>query len=50
MTAPFSISDGKFLVNLARDAIEKHLASGLDIDPPAHTPKHLLEKRESLSL
>lgn len=44
MTSPFSISDGKFLVNLARSAIEEHLTSGLDIDPPAHTPKHLLEK------
>ncbi len=44
MTAPFSISDGKFLVNLARSAIEEYLTSGLDIDPPANTPKHLLEK------
>ena len=44
MTASLSISDGKFLVNLARNAIEEYLTSGLDIDPPAHTPKHLLEK------
>ena len=44
MTTPLSISDGKFLVNLARSAIEEHLTSGLDIDPPANTPKHLLEK------
>jgi uncharacterized protein (TIGR00296 family) len=44
MTTPFSISDGKFLVNLARSAIEEYLTSGVNIDPPANTPKHLLEK------
>jgi len=44
MTAPFSISDGRFLVNLARTAITEYLSSGKLIDPPAETPKHLLQK------
>jgi uncharacterized protein len=44
MAEPFSISDGRFLVNLARNAIEGHLAGTFDIDPPADTPRHLLEK------
>lgn len=44
MTAAFSISDGRFLVNLARTAIAEYLSKGKIIDPPAETPKHLLEK------
>jgi hypothetical protein len=44
MTAPFSISDGCFLVNLARTAVREYLSKGREIDPPADTPKHLLEK------
>jgi uncharacterized protein (TIGR00296 family) len=44
MTAPFSIDDGRFLVNLARTAIGEYLSKGREIDPPADTPKHLLEK------
>jgi len=44
MTAAFSISDGRFLVNLARTAIAEYLSKGRVIDPPAETPKHLLEK------
>ena len=44
MTASFSIGDGRFLVKLARTAIREHLSKGHEIDPPADTPKHLLEK------
>ena len=44
MTAPFSIEDGRFLVNLARTAIGEYLSKRREIDPPADTPKHLLEK------
>jgi uncharacterized protein (TIGR00296 family) len=44
MTTDFSISDGRFLVNLARTAIAEYLSKGKIIDPPAETPKHLLEK------
>jgi uncharacterized protein (TIGR00296 family) len=44
MTAPFSIDDGRFLVNLARTAVGEYLSKGREIDPPADTPKHLLEK------
>jgi hypothetical protein len=44
MTDPFSINDGRFLVNLARTAIEEYLSKGREIDPPPDTPKHLLEK------
>ena len=44
MTAPFSIDDGRFLVNLARTAIGEYLSKRREIDPPADTPKHLLEK------
>lgn len=44
MTAPFSISDGRFLVNLARTAIGEYLSKDREIDPPTNTPKHLLEK------
>lgn len=44
MTAPFSIGDGRFLVNLARTAVREYLSKGREIDPPADTPKHLLEK------
>ena len=44
MTEPFSISDGQFLVNLARTAIEEYLSKRHEINPPSDTPKHLLEK------
>lgn len=44
MTAPFSIDDGRFLVNLARTAIGEYLSKRREIDPPADTPKHLLDK------
>ena len=44
MTAPFSIDDGRFLVNLARTAVDEYISKGREIDPPADTPKHLLEK------
>jgi uncharacterized protein (TIGR00296 family) len=44
MTAPFSIDDGRFLVNLARTAVGEYLSKGREIDPPADTPRHLLEK------
>jgi hypothetical protein len=44
MTAPFSIDDGRFLVNLARTAVGEYLSKRHEIDPPADTPKHLLEK------
>jgi len=44
MNAPFSIDDGRFLVNLARTAIGEYLSRRREIDPPADTPKHLLDK------
>ena len=44
MTTPISISDGRLLVNLARTAISEYLSKHRAIDPPADTPKHLLEK------
>ena len=44
MAAPFSIDDGRFLVNLARTAIGEYLSRRREIDPPADTPKHLLDK------
>ena len=44
MNSPFSISDGRFLVNLARTAIGEYLSKGREMDPPADTPEHLLEK------
>ena len=44
MTTAFSISDGRFLVNLARSAIAEYLSKGKVIDAPAETPKHLFEK------
>jgi uncharacterized protein len=44
MTAPFSIGDGRFLVSLARTAVGEYLSKRREIDPPADTPKHLLEK------
>jgi len=44
MTAPFSIDDGRFLVTLARTAINEYLSKHRVTDPPAGTPKHLLEK------
>jgi hypothetical protein len=44
MSAPFSVDDGRFLVKLARTAVDEYLSKGREIDPPADTPKHLLEK------
>jgi hypothetical protein len=44
LNSPFSISDGRFLVNLARTAIGEYLSKGREMDPPADTPEHLLEK------
>lgn len=44
MNSPFSISDGRFLVNLARTAIGEYLSKGREMGPPADTPEHLLEK------
>jgi uncharacterized protein (TIGR00296 family) len=44
MTAPFTIDDGRFLVNLARTAIGEYLSKRREIDPPSDTPKRLLEK------
>ncbi|MGD0550895.1 MAG: TIGR00296 family protein [Candidatus Bathyarchaeia archaeon] len=44
MAAPFSIDDGRFLVNLVRTAIGEYLSRRREIDPPADTPKHLLDK------
>jgi len=44
VTDALSISDGRFLVNLARTAIGEYLSSRKVVEPPADTPKHLLEK------
>ncbi|TCK04656.1 TIGR00296 family protein [Phorcysia thermohydrogeniphila] len=39
------IEKGKFLVNLARAAIEEYLNHGVQIEPPANTPSELFDKR-----
>ncbi len=44
MAEPFSISDGRFLVSLARTAITEYLSRERTIDPPKETPNHLLER------
>lgn len=44
MGQSFSISDGRFLVSLARTAISEYLSKQKVIDPPQDAPKHLLEK------
>jgi uncharacterized protein (TIGR00296 family) len=44
MNTPYSIDDGRFLVTLARKAINEYLSKNRVTDPPAETPKHLLEK------
>jgi len=44
MPRSYSIEDGRFLVTLARNAITEYLSKRKAIDPPADTPKHLLEK------
>jgi uncharacterized protein (TIGR00296 family) len=44
MTTSYSIGDGRFLVSLVRTAIAEYLSKRRVIDPPADTPKHLLEK------
>jgi hypothetical protein len=44
MNTPYSIEDGRFLVTLARKAINEYLSKHRVTDPPAETPKHLLEK------
>jgi uncharacterized protein (TIGR00296 family) len=44
VTKQFSIDDGRFLVTLARKAVTEYLSNQNVIDPPAETPRHLLEK------
>jgi len=44
VSKPLSVSDGRFLVGLARTAINEYLSNRKVIDPPEDTPKHLLEK------
>jgi uncharacterized protein (TIGR00296 family) len=39
------VEKGKFLVKLARKAIEEYLNCGVEISPPKDTPAELLEKR-----
>lgn len=43
MAKTYSIEDGRFLVNLARNAITEYLSKRRAIDPPPDAPKHLLE-------
>ena len=38
------LAEGKFLVNLARNAVEQYLKTGKHIEAPHETPKKLLEK------
>jgi len=44
MSSPYSVSDGRFLISLARTAITEYLSKRKVINPPADTPRHLLEK------
>jgi uncharacterized protein (TIGR00296 family) len=43
MAKTYSIEDGRFLVNLARNAITEYLSKRRAIDPPPDAPKHLLQ-------
>ena len=40
-----TLSDGEFLVKLAREAVRKYFESKTVIRPPETTPRHLYEKR-----
>lgn len=42
---PYSLEVGKFLVKLARRAVEEYLRSGKVIDPPPETPPQLLQDK-----
>jgi len=39
------MTDGEFLVRLAREAVENYLKNNRAIKPPRNTPQHLFEKR-----
>ncbi len=44
MFRPLTLEEGKFLVKLARRAIEEYLRTGRKIDPPKETPEKLLRE------
>ncbi len=43
MFKPYTIDVGKFLIKLARKAVESYLTRGIIITPPEDTPKQLLQ-------
>ena len=45
MFKPYSIEEGKFLVKLARMAVEEYLRSGKVIQAPSDTPKKILRDK-----
>ncbi len=45
MFRPYNIEEGKFLVKLARMAVEEYLRSGKIIQPPPDTPSRLLKDK-----
>ena len=45
MFKPYSIEEGRFLVKLARTAVEEYLRSGKVIQPPQDTPPRLLKDK-----
>ncbi len=40
---PYTLEEGRFLVKLARKAVETYLSTGKIIDPPPNTPEKLLK-------
>ncbi len=45
MEYKLTLDEGRFLVKLARKAVEEYLSSAVIIKPPPETPKRLWEKR-----
>ena len=44
MSFDLSLEEGKFLINLARDAVEEYLENGKTLKPPKDTPKKMSER------
>ncbi|MGA3112644.1 MAG: TIGR00296 family protein [Candidatus Bathyarchaeia archaeon] len=44
MSFDLSLEEGKFLINLARDAVEEYLENGKTFKPPKDTPKKMSER------
>jgi uncharacterized protein (TIGR00296 family) len=44
MSFDLSLEEGKFLINLARNAVEEYLENGKTLKPPKDTPKKMSER------